>query len=337
MHNKLSILILIVIVTLSSCSKEGGDIDLVILVEKLSIKSDITLEVGDAETLTVEFTPEKVTNKAVTWSVFPKDIVTVNADGRVTAVNVGSATITVSSVADNTKQAICEVKVTSRSLAIGDYYYSDNSYSLNYNSDKTCIGIVFWIDPANSTKGKIVSLNDRQRAWGHYLNEDIGGMAGYENFKDEWPGDINSIARKDGIQNRKLLNRYIVENKRSLGDYPAFEWCSSEEVEEVDWYLPSLNELQYLWCAYNGADPVIWQHHTVLPCPAVNLVAQRSFNDKLTTVPNGMKISNLGYWSSTESDANYGWMVVFVDGETQGGIKAFENNRARAVAVFRLQ
>ena len=332
----LSILILGVIVTMSSCSKET-DMDPVISIEKLLIKPAIAMEAGDTEKLTVEIVPPNAPDKSVTWSVFPKDIITVDDNGWITAVNVGSATITVTSVADNTKQATCVVTVTPHSVAVGDYYYSDNSYSMDYNSAKTCIGIVFWIDPKDATRGKIVSLNEGETAWSRYINEDIGGKVGYENLKDEWPGDIHSVARKDGNLNGKLLYQYIAENRRTMNDYPAFEWCNTKAKEEgVDWYLPSLNEVQYLWCAYNGAVPVLWQRLTVSPCPAVNHLAKSTFNDKLEAVPGGMKISNYGYWTSTESNANDGWGVSFSDGETQGIIKAFMNYGVRAVATFKI-
>ena len=73
-------------------------------------KNTATLEVGNTVTLTATVAPNNATNKNVTWESSDEDVATVE-DGVVTAVGVGSATITVKSVADNTKTATCAVTV----------------------------------------------------------------------------------------------------------------------------------------------------------------------------------------------------------------------------------
>ncbi len=45
--------------------------------------------------------------------------------------------------------------------AAGDYYYSDNTVSSGLYYGKKCIGIVFWVDPNDRSRGKIVSLDER--------------------------------------------------------------------------------------------------------------------------------------------------------------------------------
>ena len=74
-------------------------------------KTSISIEEGETETLIATVLPVDATNKAVTWESSDEDIATV-ADGIVTAVAKGSATITCKSVADPTKLATCEVTVT---------------------------------------------------------------------------------------------------------------------------------------------------------------------------------------------------------------------------------
>jgi len=73
-------------------------------------KSTLSLSVGGAETLTATVTPDNATNKAVSWATSDAEKVTV-ANGVVTAVAEGTATITVTT-ADGNKTDTCSVTVT---------------------------------------------------------------------------------------------------------------------------------------------------------------------------------------------------------------------------------
>ena len=61
-------------------------------------RTSTTLVVGDRETLTATISPANATNQNVTWSSSNPNIATVDANGRVTAVSAGTATITVRTV-----------------------------------------------------------------------------------------------------------------------------------------------------------------------------------------------------------------------------------------------
>ena len=74
-------------------------------------KSSISLTQGDTETLTATVSPLDASNKTVTWSSSNNTVATVSANGMVTAVNPGTATITVTTV-DGNKKASCTVTVT---------------------------------------------------------------------------------------------------------------------------------------------------------------------------------------------------------------------------------
>jgi len=58
-------------------------------------KSQVTLNVGESSQLTATVTPANATNKAVSWSSSNNAIATVSANGLVTAIGAGTATITV--------------------------------------------------------------------------------------------------------------------------------------------------------------------------------------------------------------------------------------------------
>ena len=73
-------------------------------------KTAATLFEGETETLIATVAPDNATDKSVTWSSSAADVATVDANGKVTAVKAGAATITVTTT-DGGKTATCEVTV----------------------------------------------------------------------------------------------------------------------------------------------------------------------------------------------------------------------------------
>ncbi len=87
-------------------------------------KTTLGLKVGDEQTLTATVLPENATDKTVVWSSSDDAVATV-AEGVVTGVAVGSATIT---AAVGEVKAVCEVQVMG-APKIGDYFYADGTWS----------------------------------------------------------------------------------------------------------------------------------------------------------------------------------------------------------------
>ena len=80
-------------------------------VESVSLnKTELELTVDESETLKATVTPEDATNKTAFWSSDDEKVATVDEDGKITAVAVGSATITVKTE-DGEKTATCVVTV----------------------------------------------------------------------------------------------------------------------------------------------------------------------------------------------------------------------------------
>lgn len=82
-----------------------------VAVESVSIPATLSLTTGGSQTLTATITPSNAKNKAVTWSSDAENVASVDANGKVTAVTVGTATITVTT-ADGGKTATCAVTVS---------------------------------------------------------------------------------------------------------------------------------------------------------------------------------------------------------------------------------
>ena len=85
-------------------------------------KTSLTLEIGESETLTATVLPSNATDKSVTWTSSAQSVATV-ANGTVTAVGSGTATITATT--SNGKKATCMVTVTNP--------YADFSFTLSGN------------------------------------------------------------------------------------------------------------------------------------------------------------------------------------------------------------
>ena len=73
-------------------------------------KSKTTIIIGGSETLTATVSPADASDKSVSWSSSAPAVATVDQSGKVTAVSVGSATITVTTVSGG-KTATCVVTV----------------------------------------------------------------------------------------------------------------------------------------------------------------------------------------------------------------------------------
>jgi len=78
-------------------------------------KTILSLVVGDSEQLKATIAPNNATNQALAWSSSAPGIANVNADGTVTALSEGSATIFVTTQ-DGNKEAKCNVTITPKQI-----------------------------------------------------------------------------------------------------------------------------------------------------------------------------------------------------------------------------
>ena len=88
-------------------------------------KDNLTLDVGDEETLIPTITPDNATDQNVTWSSDNQDVAMVDTNGKVTAVGEGSTTIT--ATVDG-KSATCSVTVNKATPTIQVTVPSDAVY-----------------------------------------------------------------------------------------------------------------------------------------------------------------------------------------------------------------
>ncbi len=142
------------------CFVEVYESTYVINIEKIELsETSMNLYVGDNKNLSVTISPSNATNKKIIWSTSNSNVASIDKDGNVKGVGIGSATIKARS--ENGKYAICNVVVTNKSTKpttptkpqIEKLVISSNKLSLKVAETKK---ISYHIEPEN---GEIKSIS----------------------------------------------------------------------------------------------------------------------------------------------------------------------------------
>ncbi len=203
---------------------------------------------------------------------------------------------------------------------VGYYYYADGSTSKTLKSGKTAEGIVFWVDKDEPWHFKVVSKGESgSKAWGPEPSD--FSAADYAGIRIADPTDLAALALQNGRTNRQIVGRWIDNNAgKTISDFPAFGYC--DDMGE-GWYLPAENELQQVWCAWNGIEPTVWFGDTA---PAGNASARTAFDALLTTAGgSAFKATRTDrYWSSTEGHDQYALLMYFETGRSISDRKHYD-------------
>ena len=124
-------------------------------------KTELSLSIGDSETLTATIEPGDATNKTVTWSSDKPGVAAVDASGNVTAVAAGNATIT--AMADGGKTATCVVQVR-------EYVEveASGSTNLSFTTDRD----KFTLTAVVKAEGNVLTPTENSWKWS-VANEDV--------------------------------------------------------------------------------------------------------------------------------------------------------------------
>lgn len=316
-------------------------------------KNNIEISVGQSVALAYEVTPE---DTPVEWLSSDTRIATVDESGVVTAVARGSATIT--AVAEGTK-AQCIVKVV-RAAAVGDYYYSDGTYSATPNSGKTMIGVVFWIgDPTKDdaalladhpgcTHGLVVALThipttpwqSNFGAFDSMVGAWIDANTDYTDISSSWGQDVrrNSIA---GYNNTKAIEAFNAASANSSWQVEAVQ-AAVEFRSQVaapdgtsDWFLPGIKELTLLVNSEHDGD--VFDFNNIARDKAG--LNKAVINASLSAVDGADLIGSdswaYDFWSSTEWMVTQSYHVSSLTGMVMGGSKNdYQNQVVRCVLAF---
>ena len=298
------------------------------LVESGSLSNPtLTLAEGESAVLAVDFTPANDDNYdySVVWKSSDETVATVE-EGKVTAVAEGTATV--SATLSNGDVLTCEVTVqqpVAASVFVGDFYYSDGTWSTELDPSKTPIGIVFSVDNPTqmgdaklaadhpeATHGLVVSLTETANILWQTEAKNVGQWladnTGYN--------DLQNTTRKCGYSNTIGLQAYNAfceeANKVLVAD------CSPEielGTSTSGWYLPSYAELMMLF-EYEQSTRSIMISNGAIANKIVEAggtpfsIIRYSYD-----TPDGSQDAP-SYWASTESStsATWGTCVHFLHG-----------------------
>ena len=118
--------------------------------------STLELIAGDTESLTATVAPSDATNKAVTWTSSKESVATVDANGKVTAVGAGEATITVTTT-DGSFTATCTVTVSATTVAVTGVTLNKTELKLTTGDTETLTATVA---PENATTKDVTWTTD---------------------------------------------------------------------------------------------------------------------------------------------------------------------------------
>ena len=248
-------------------------------VTSLSLPQTMKLAPEAVATLTPVFTSDvdgvPPTNRNLTWSSSNPSIVSVDATtGEMTAHGEGTVTITARTVigaaaGSAIKSATCVVTVKApvAEIKVGDYYYSDGTWSTDKKAGKTVIGVVFSTanavasDPLllknypNCTNGLVVSTKEYSEVLGYISTsntpKDVAVYGGDILNVDAINGYTNTSTLGDYSQAKGYLDSYSVyyaQLYRKDSNGVAYKHNSAVSVPSSasPWYVPSYKELTYL-------------------------------------------------------------------------------------------
>lgn len=258
---------------MATCASKGATCDVTVSgkpVESVTVDpAQASLKSGEQKQLTATVLPEDAEDKTVTWESSDESVATVDETGLVTAVAAGTATITAKS---GEQQGTCEISVLNKPQ-VGDFYYSDGTWSTELDETKTPIGIVFYAgnpseddatlrkDHPECTNGLVVSLDgEKISAWQPNYDK-------YNKLVNDWTKantNYETIIVANGVDKSDRLNKLVgYNNTKAIEAFNLADENKDWQVEIVtgiaeyrekvkapesssDWYVPSTKELSLL-------------------------------------------------------------------------------------------
>lgn len=305
----------------TGCKKKAEPEPQKVAVTGVSLKPNtLSLKVGEAETLSAVVIPANADNKTVSWSTSDQSVATV-ANGLVTAVKEGSATITVTT-ADGGKTATCTVTVKSSTPTINPTaedlgkvigadgkIYTNTQAAVSAGTKAAAVIVYVGSDTAEDgfTHGLAMSMRDCSNTSGYKWKTSDGT---YDNPQQN--SDLHTLL------NLHESGKSLTTSDRDNDTWPAFKAALHNSITVTDgitadapdgtsgWFLPSMCQWQQAIHAMTGK---------TVELSLFDANADYT-NDKFSTkiADSEAHLGKFCYASSSEFDATYNWHFDFNDG-----------------------
>ena len=318
---------------------------------------ELELMEGQQFTLSASVLPENADNKSIVWTSSDKSLASVNGGGTITAHRSGEVTITAKA---GKKEDSCVVTITAAPLTVGDYYYSDGTWSQSLDSTKTPIGVVFYVgditehDPAlkaehpNCTHGLVVALDEKiEIGWQvncDEFNDTVGRWVEmnteYETITSGYELTDN-LNRPMGYNNTKAIEAFNADEKNAAWKVDVMTYIVDYRTQVAapesssGWYLGSSKEMSML--VSGDHDGNIWD----IRDQGISVQNKKDINKKIEKIEGATQIGvqipvMMFYWTSTEFDWEFAGLMMPANGQMPQGFK--RDNQAfytaRAILAF---
>ncbi len=295
-------------------------------------RTECRLKPGERVTLVATVAPDDADDKTVVWSSSDEAVASVDDAGVVTALAEGDAVITALA---GGAQASCTVHVAQEQPVVGDFFYSDGTWSAQLDETKEPIGIVFYTgDPSvhdvtlrrdypACTHGLVVSLGEDYgrwmlRAYKHldwYVNQQIDLLTCTTGTDGLEPDYLNKIM---GYNNTRVIEAYNADEANAekpisvLDGLYAYRDAVPAPEQTSDWYVPSAKELSLL-CIGDFDENIYYTSEK-------DLTRRDLIQGRLAEVQ-GAEIQAFFYWSSSERTMQTAFSLFAGTGNTSYSYK----------------
>ena len=319
------------------------------MVENFTITENrLEMLVGETAVIETETVPVGAEGTVfVEWTSSDESVAIVDGVGNVTAVGGGEAVVT--ALCDGI-EAMCDIYVYG-DPEVGDFYYSDGTYSKDLRAGKTVIGVVFWtgnpsrhdaalkVQQPQCRRGLVVSLTDiRDVAW-------QSGAEEYGRSVSEWLDDPDYVSVATGFEGNDPLNLMLgynntkvleafneapenaewpVEVARKVAEYRAEVPCPERSS---GWYLPSPKEMS-LMCSGEINENLGTQYDVITD-------VRDLINPRLEEASGTALSEDYFFWTSAEIEDSPSMAVMFTTGGSIGrDYKTSSSFAVRCVLAF---
>lgn len=254
---------------------------------------------------------------------------------------------------------------TSSALAkVGDYYYSDGTWSSEYDDSKTCIGIVFALSKEQdgdidvsleeSMHGRIVALQDLEKkyAWGSN-GIDVEGISNYNypagifytEYGSHWepyylPLDGESQYYYSDYPKQNISANYTTWLTSYGYDWALTDYNGKQHTSFIsDFDFPAANACYYKTMGEIASGfwylPSCGEMGRLAMACAIGIVSQTNQPIFKNLMVGDLAAGEVfeGYWTSTEKSSNAVFYYEVATGRMGGEVKAAQIN-VRPIASF---